>query len=555
MPDYMSKITKIIQYGEVYGDLNDIWINGGYMLLFAFGSLVCAFITCFFVSKLASNFSANLRDDMYKKIQSFSMNEINKFSTASLITRTTNDIQQIQLFLSMGLQMLIKAPITAIWAIGKIAGKQWQWSLATAISVIIVLLAITIILALVINKVKRMQKLTDELNQTARENLTGLRVIKAYNGEDYQTSKFQNVNNEFYKNNVYTGSVLSIISPLTTAISSGLTLAIYWIGAFILNGVTLYEVVEIFSDMVVFISYGMQVLMAFAMLVMIFMMMPRAIVSIKRVKDVLNTECSIQDGKGVETNNEVGTVEFKNVSFKYPEAHDYVLKNINFKVNKGETIAFIGATGCGKSTIVNLVNRFYDTTDGEVIVDGNNVKDYKKDDLNQKIAYISQKATLFSGTINSNINFGDNNASIEKVNKAVDISQSKEFVESKENKIESHVAQNGSNFSGGQKQRLSIARAIARDAEIYIFDDTFSALDFKTDKKLRDAIKKEMNGVTSLIVAQRIGTIKDADQIFVLEDGEIVGHGKHNELLKTCPTYLEIAKSQLSEEELGYEEK
>lgn len=555
MPDYMNKITQIAQgginpdTGKTY-ELNDIWINGGYMLLCAFGSLVCSIITSYFVVNIATNFSARLREKLYVKVQQFSLSEINHFSTASLITRSTNDVQQVQMLLTMGLQMIIKAPITAIWAITKIAGKQWQWSLAIAIAVVILLLGISIIMLLVIKKFKKMQKLTDNLNQVTRENLTGIRVIRAHNAEQFQEDKFEKVNEEFTSNQLYTGKIMAFMNPLMSLVMNGISLAIYWIGAVIINKASLLEVQGLFGDMVVFMSYGMQIISSFMMLAMMFMIAPRALVSANRINEVLDTKELIEEGKGVGLTVEKGTVEFKNVSFAYPDSNTNVLSNISFKANSGDTIAFIGSTGCGKSTIINLVSRFYDATEGEVLVDGYNVKEYKKNELAKKIGYVSQKAVLFSGDIRSNIDFGDNNSSDEIIEKAIKIAQSQKFVQEEKGGINAHVAQSGSNFSGGQKQRLSIARAIARNAEIYIFDDTFSALDYKTDKELRLAIKEQMQDCTCLIVAQRIGTIIDADLIIVLEDGKVVGKGTHKELLKNCPTYYEIAQSQLSKEEL-----
>lgn len=548
MPDYMNTITQIAQ-GKG-GEMSDIWINGVYMLLCALGSMACSVITSLFFVRIAADFSARLREGLYTKVQSFSMAEINKFSTPSLITRSTNDIQQIQMFLVMGLQMLIKAPITAVWGIVKIAGKQWQWSAAVGIAVAVLLVGIITILLLVSKKFRKLQTLTDNLNQVTRENLTGIRVIRAYNAENYQQNKFETVNDEFTKTNLFTGRAMAFMSPIMSGVMSGISLAIYWIGAYIINAAALPDVAGLFADMVVFMSYGMQIISAFMMLTMMFMVAPRAFVSAKRINEVLDTQSSIVDGDGVGSTELVGNIEFKGVSFRYPDADEYVLSDISFTAEKGQTIALIGATGCGKSTVVNLVSRFYDATNGEVLVDGHNVKEYKKEQLAQKIGYVSQKAVLFSGNIRSNIDFGDNNADDETIENAVAVSQSTDFVSKQKDGIMGHVAQNGTNFSGGQKQRLSIARAIARGAEIYIFDDTFSALDYKTDKLLRSKIKEQMQDATILIVAQRIGTIKDADQILVFENGKIVGRGKHSELLKNCSVYQEIARSQLSEEEL-----
>lgn len=556
MPDYMNTITQIAQGGinaetGVPYEMSDIWSNGGYMLLCAFGSMLCSIITSWFVVNIAANFSARLRESLYTKVQHFSMSEINKFSTASLITRSTNDVQQVQMLLTMGLQMMIKAPITAVWAITKIAGKQWQWSAAVAVAVCVMLTGIITIMILVTRKFKKMQKLTDNLNQVTRENLTGIRVIRAYNAESFQENKFADVNNEFTRTQLFTGRIMAFMNPLMSMVMNGISLAIYWIGAIIINDAALPEVPGLFGDMVVFMSYGMQIISSFMMLAMMFMMAPRALVSASRINEVLETKELISEGKGVPETDQKGTVEFRNVSFCYPDGQTNVLSDISFKAEKGQTVAFIGATGCGKSTIVNLVSRFYDVSSGQVLVDGHDVRDYKKNELAKKIGYVSQKAVLFSGDIRSNINFGDNNSSEEIIEKAVEIAQSTNFVQAQKGGLEGHVAQNGSNFSGGQKQRLSIARAVARKAEIYIFDDTFSALDFKTDRELRSALKEEMKDSTCLIVAQRIGTIIDADLILVLENGCVVGQGTHKELLKSCPAYREIAQSQLSEEEIN----
>lgn len=555
MPDYMNIITQASQGGidpdtGVKYVMGDIWTNGGFMLLCALGSMACSVITSFFVVRISADFSARLREILYKKVQRFSMSEINKFSTASLITRSTNDVQQIQMLIAMGLQMIIKAPITAVWAITKIAGKQWQWSAAVAVTVAVLLLGITIIMSLVVKKFKKLQRLTDNLNQVTRENLSGIRVIRAYNAEKFQENKFEQVNGEFIKTNLFAGRVMAFMNPLMSLVMNGISLAIYWIGAYVINSADLMSVQGLFGDMVVFMSYGMQIIASFMMLAMMFMIAPRAFVSANRINEVLDTHELISEGGGVGETEEKGTVEFRNVSFRYPDAGEDVLSDISFKAGKGETVAFIGSTGCGKSTVINLVSRFYDVTGGEVLVDGHNVREYRKNELADKIGYVSQKAVLFSGDIRSNVDFGNNDADDSVVKKSIDIAHCTEFVEGEKGGITSHVAQNGSNFSGGQKQRLSIARAIAREAEIYIFDDTFSALDYKTDRELRAELKKEMKDATCLIVAQRIGTIIDADLIIVLENGRIVGHGTHKELMKTCSAYQEIAYSQLSEEEL-----
>ena len=556
LPDYMNTITQIAQggtntaTGAAY-ELSDIWANGGYMLLCAVASMICSIITSFFVVRIAADFSARIREALYSKVQGFSMSEINKFSTASLITRSTNDVQQVQMLLTMGLQMIIKAPITAVWAITKIAGKQWQWSLAVAIAVAVMLIGIITIMLLVIKKFKKLQILTDNLNQVTRENLSGIRVIRAYNAEKYQEKKFDAVNNEFTDTNLYAGRVMAFMSPLMSLVMNGISLSIYWIGAYIINAASLMEFSGLFGDMVVFMSYGMQIISSFMMLAMMFMIAPRSLVSAKRINEVLETEELIEEGKGVGSTSESGTVEFRHVYFRYPDGNENVLSDISFKANKGDTVAFIGATGCGKSSVVNLVSRFYDVTGGEVLVDGHNVKDYRKKELARKIGYVSQKAVLFSGDIRSNVNFGDNNADDAAIEKSIAIAQSSDFVAEQKGGTLGSVAQNGTNFSGGQKQRLSIARAVARNAEIYIFDDTFSALDYKTDRQLRQALKAEMKDATCLIVAQRIGTIMDADQILVIENGRVVGQGTHKELMANCGAYQEIARSQLSEEELA----
>lgn len=555
MPDYMNAITQIAQGGMnaetgIPYEMSDIWANGGYMLLCAVGSMVCSMITSFFVVSIAADFSARLRETLYTKVQGFSMSEINKFSTASLITRSTNDVQQVQMLITMGLQMFIKAPITAVWAITKIAGKQWQWSLAVAVAVVVLLCGISTIMLLVTKKFKKMQMLTDNLNQVTRENLSGIRVVRAYNAEGFQQNKFEAVNDDFTNTNLFTGRVMASMNPLMSLVMNGISLAIYWVGAYIINAASVMEFAGLFGDMVVFMSYGMQIISSFMMLAMMFMIAPRSLVSARRINEVLETKELIEEGKGVGRTAETGTVEFKNVYFRYPDGNENVLSDISFKAERGDTVAFIGATGCGKSSVVNLVSRFYDVTGGEVLVDGHNVREYRKNELAKKIGYVSQKAVLFSGDIRSNIDFGDNNADDATIGKAIAIAQSSSFVEAQKGGVDGRVAQNGTNFSGGQKQRLSIARAVAREAEIYIFDDTFSALDYKTDRELRQALKNEMKDATCLIVAQRIGTIIDADLILVIENGRVVGQGTHKELLANCAAYQEIARSQLSEEEL-----
>ena len=547
IPDYMSEITILVQTEG--GKMSEILLAGGKMLLCAISSAVSAVLVGLFVSLLSASFTKTLRSRVFNAVQSFSSNEIKGFSTASLITRSTNDINQIQMFLVMGLQAMIKSPIMAIWAIIKISGKSYQWSLATAVAVFVLMIAVILVTCVVIPRFRRIQTLTDNLNRITRENLTGLRVVRAYNAEDYQQQKFETANDALTTNNLVANRVMALISPLMTAIMSFLPLSIYWIGAYLINSAAISQKIGIFSDMVVFSSYAIQIVMSFVMLVMVFIMLPRAAVSGKRINEVLNTKSSILDGAGVEVNEkDKGKVEFKNVSFKYVDADEYVLENINFSCNKGETVAFIGSTGSGKSTLINLIPRFYDVTQGEILVDNKNVKDFKLEDLRNRIGYVSQRAVLFTGSVLSNVAFGEGEKDVES---ALQVSQSEEFVAAMSEGVNSHISQGGKNVSGGQKQRLSIARALAKKPEILIFDDSFSALDYKTDKTLRTALKNNLKNTTLLIVAQRIGTIKDADQIIVLNEGKIVGKGKHDELLKTCEVYKEIALSQLSEEELN----
>lgn len=553
MPDYMNEITKLIQTEG--SAMSDILIAGGKMLLCALGSLAAAVLTALIASRIASNFSANLRSLLFNKVQSFSMAEIGKFSTASLITRSTNDVTQVQMFIVMGLQVIIKAPITAIWAIFKIEDKSWQWTLSTGVAVVLLLIVVITCVLISMPKFKMMQKLTDDLNRVTRENLTGLSVVRAYNAEEYQENKFDTANTALTDTSLFAHRVMAFMMPGIQLINSGLSLAIYWIGAILINSASILDKVNLFSDMVVFSSYAMQVVMSFMMIVMISVMIPRASVAAKRINEVLDTELSLRDGeRGDGEIGKNGEVEFKNVSFRYPDSDEYVLSGISFTAHKGETVAFIGATGSGKSTVINLVPRFYDVSEGEVLVDGINVKEYNQQKLRDKIGYVSQKAILFSGDIKSNVAFGDNGKDKIADSDIIDsvyTAQANDFVEKMDNGYDSYVAQGGSNLSGGQKQRISIARAIARHPEIFIFDDSFSALDYKTDKKLRSALAKNCKNATKLIVAQRIGTIRDADKIIVLEDGKMAGIGTHEELMNNCETYKQIALSQLSKEELA----
>ena len=554
MPEYMSKITVLVETPA--SEMSEVWKAGGMMLLCALGSLVASVITAIFSARIGSNLASTLRSCMFNKVQSFSMEEIGRFSTASLITRSTNDIQQVLMFIVMGLQMLIKAPITAAWAIYKIADKQWQWTMSVAIAVVILFAVVGICILLTMPKFRKVQQLTDDINRVTRENLNGLRVVRAYNAEGYQEDKFENANDALARTQLFTQRTMAFMMPSMQLVMSGLSLAVYWIGAYLMTRVTAVDGrIGMFGDMMVFTQYGIQVVMSFMMLVMVFMILPRASVSAKRVNEVFDTEPSIHNGSVTEGKKDVvGEVEFKNVSFRYPDAEEDVIHDVSFTAKKGETVAFIGSTGCGKSTVINLVPRFYDVTEGEVLVDGVNVKDYDEHALRNKIAYVSQKATLFSGSIASNVAYGDNGkdpATLDEIADAVDTAQAKEFVEKTEDKYDGFVAQGGTNFSGGQKQRLSIARAIARKAEIMIFDDSFSALDYKTDRILRKTLDEKCGDTTRLIVAQRIGTIRDADKIVVLEEGRIVGVGKHDELMKNCEVYQQIAFSQLSKEELA----
>ncbi len=551
LPDYMSAITRLVQTdGSAMGD---ILRQGGYMLLCAFGSLVSACIVGFLASNLSANFSYNLRSKVYNKVLDLSTAEIKQFQTSSLITRTTNDITQLEMLISIGLQLLIKAPIMAVWAITKILNKSLEWSMLTAGCVVILLAVVTGLMLIVLPRFEKVQKLIDKINNVTRESITGIRVIRAFNAEKYQENRFENVNNDLTNMQLFNQKCFAILNPVMMLVMNGLTLGIYAIGTYLINNAVISVKITLFSDMVIFSSYGMQVIMSFLMLAMIFMMWPRAQISARRINEILGCDISIEDGHNDIKPTEVGTVEFKNVSFKYPDADEYLLRNISFKVNKGETIAFIGSTGSGKSSLINLVPRFYDATDGEVLVDGVNVKNYSLEELHNKLGYIPQKAVMFTGTVKSNVAYGSKNGkkpSDAKVKEAIKIAQAQDFVSKMEDGIDSHIARGGTNVSGGQKQRLAIARSIARDPEIYIFDDSFSALDYKTDATLRSELKKYTKEATSMIVAQRIGTIINADKIVVLDKGTCVGIGTHQELLKNCEVYKEIALSQLSKEEL-----
>ena len=554
MPDYMEEITKLAVSGAASG--GEIWKNGALMLGCALGSAISSMLVGYFAARIAATVSFRLRSQVFDRVESFSMEEINRFSTASLITRTTNDIQQVQMVISMGLQIMVKAPILAVWAVCKILTRNWQWSVSTAVAVGIMVIMLLFIFLAVFPKFRLVQKLTDNLNGVTRENLTGVRVVRAYNAEEYQQKKFEKANTDLTKTQLFTSRAMAIMMPMMTMIMSGLTLAIYWVGAYLIGDLpTGAERYEMFAQMSAFSGYAMQVVMAFMMLAMIFIILPRAMVSVRRIGEVLDATSNIVDGtlSAAPEGSPVGTVEFRNVSFKYPDASEYVLHDLTFKAEKGQTVAFIGSTGSGKSTAINLVPRFYDATEGEILVDGVNVKDYTLRALHDKIGYVPQRAVLFSGTVESNVAYGAKNGlefTKEGVKDAVRIAQGQEFVEKMEGGYEAHIAQGGTNVSGGQKQRLAIARAVCRKPEIYIFDDSFSALDYKTDRLLRTALKRETGGATSLIVAQRIGTIRDADLIIVLDEGKVVGQGTHEELMKNCEVYREIAYSQLSKEEL-----
>lgn len=556
LPDYMSEITRLVQTEG--SQMSDILFAGGKMLLCALGSMLLTVCTTFFTAQIASRFSARLRGEMYRKVVGFSNEEINRFSTASLITRTTNDISQLQMFFSFGMQSLIKAPIMAFIAVGKISTKSWEWSLLTGGVIAFVCVLLVFIMLYAVPRMKKMQTLTDNLNRITRENLTGLQVVRAYNAENYQEGKFAKANEEMTRNSQQANIAMSVMNPGMNLAMNGLTLGIYWIGAALISAIAvtspaaMMERIGLFSDMVVFMQYAMQVIMAFLMLVMIFVMLPRVTVSAGRVNEVLDTKARIVDGKETQGKPGMkGEIEFRDVSFRYPDADGDTIHHISFTAHHGQTVALIGATGCGKSSIINLIPRLYDATSGQVLVDGVDVRDYTQDALRSKIGFVPQKAFLFAGTVSSNVGYGEDNASGAAIRKAVAIAQAAEFVESPEVGYSGTVAQGGSNFSGGQKQRLSIARAVARDPEILVFDDSFSALDYKTDHTLRQALREQTSGTTNIIVAQRIGTIRDADCILVIEDGAIVGKGTHRELMESCKVYQEIAYSQLSKEELA----
>lgn len=552
LPDFMSEITILVKTPG--SEMSEVWLAGGKMLLCTLGSLATSIIVGFLAARIAAGFSMRLRLAVFSKVQSFSLGELNRFSTPSLITRSTNDVTQVQMIIAMGLQIMIKAPIMAVWAIAKIAGKGHEWTMATAGFIAFLLIVVVTISVLVIPRFKRIQEMTDGINRITRENLTGLRVVRAYNAEGYQQAKFDAANTELTATHLFTSRLTALLMPCMSLILNGLNLSVYWIGATLINNAEMADKITLFSNMVVFSTYAVQVVISFVMLTVIFIMMPRVLVSAKRINEVLNTKVGITDGKGLEVMPDTeGEVEFKNVSFKYPNAEDYVIRNVSFKAKKGETVAFIGSTGSGKSTIINLIPRFYDATEGQILVDGVDVREYTQKQLRNKLGYIPQRSVLFTGTVSSNISYGDNGKgerSPEEIKRAVSIAQGTNFVEAMPEGYDAPISQGGTNVSGGQKQRLCIARAVCRDPEIFIFDDSFSALDFKTDKNLRRSLKQELSGVTTLIVAQRIGTIRDADRIIVLEQGEVAGIGTHSELMRSCEVYREIALSQLSEEEL-----
>lgn len=550
LPDHMTEITQLVQTPG--SEMHQILSVGGKMLLCAAGSLLSAMAVSVLAAQIATGFGFTLRGRLFDKVQSFSMEEIGRFSTASLITRTTNDVMQVQMLIVMGLQSIVKAPIMAFWAVNKIADKSDAWMLSTLAAVVILLLVVGVGVALVLPKFKKLQKMTDELNRVTRENLTGLRVVRAYNAEKYQEEKFEKANDDLTRAHLFTGRTMAFMMPTIQLVMSGLSLAIYWVGAVLINNAGMADKLVLFSDMIVFSQYAMQVVMAFMLLVMLFIIYPRAAVSAKRIMEVLDTPLSIQDGTATDNGWKRGEVEFRNVTFRYPGAEEDVLQNISFTAHKGETVALIGSTGSGKSTVINLVPRFYDVTEGQVLVDGVDVKDYTLHALRSKIGYVSQKAVLFTGTVRDNVTFGDSGQNTNSgVVEAVYTAQASEFVEKMDGGYDARIAQGGGNLSGGQKQRLSIARAVYRNPEIMIFDDSFSALDYKTDRELRNRLNIDCRDCTRLIVAQRIGTIRDADRIIVLDEGRVVGMGTHAELMRDCEVYRQIAYSQLSKEELA----
>ena len=593
LPDYMSDITTLVETPG--SDMKDIWIAGGKMLLISLGSVACAIITGYIAARVAASFTQRLRSLEFRKVESFGPAEMSKFSTASLITRSTNDITQVQMFITMGLQLIVKSPIMAVWAVCKIAGEGFEWTLATGIAVAVLLVSITVMMAMVMPKFKAMQALTDNINLVARENLTGLRVVRAYNAEDYQESKFTKANKDLTETQLFTNRVMAFMMPLMNTVLNGLMLAVYWIGAYLIDAAGLTDKLNVFSNMVVFSNYSVQVIMSFLLMSMVFVLWPRADVSAQRVLEVLDTDPIVKTGTKTAADvarlggGKTGTVEFRNVSFTYPGSREATLEGIDFTAEKGQTVAFIGSTGSGKSSLINLVPRFYDVSAGQVLVDGVDVREYDLKALRDKIGYVPQQSVLFKGTVASNVSYGDdvNGASsadvemaytstpagrkreaeliaagkraegaampaeqMNRVKAAAGVAQATEFVERMDGTYTAPIAQGGSNVSGGQKQRLSIARAVYRHPEILIFDDSFSALDFKTDREVRDALAKEAKGSTKLIVAQRIGTIMNADRIIVLDDGKVVGQGTHQELLDTCDVYRQIAESQLSQSEL-----
>lgn len=568
IPDYMSDITSLLSTQGTKAKDIFAWnfdAPGMRMILLSLGSFAASVVVGFLAARIAASFSTRLRDDIFHSVLDYSDAEIKKFSIPSLLTRTTNDITQIQLVFTMGLQVVTKGPIMAIWAITKIADKNHEWLMVLVVAVAVMIFMLAFLLMMVMPKQRMIQKLTDKLNSITRESLSGIRVVRAYNAESYQDAKFEKANNDVTNLNLFIGRSMSLMSPVMTSISSGMTLAIYWIGAFLIEDIAIpkdptkiagamQDKVNIFSDMVVYSSYAMQVVIGFMMMIAVFFILPRAVVAAGRINEVLDTKSSVlyPEESKVEP-KEKGTVEFDNVSFRYSKNSEAVLEHVSFKAKAGDTVAFIGSTGSGKSTLVNLIPRFYDATEGTIKVDGVNVRDYDHDTLHKIVGYIPQKAVLFSGDITSNMNMGDSNSSPlddDKIWEALDLAQGRDFVESKEGQLKAPVSQGGQNFSGGQKQRLAIARALARKPEIIIFDDSFSALDYKTDRILRSQLKERTANMTKLIVAQRISTIMDADQILVLDEGKVVGQGTHEELLANNEVYREIAYSQLSKEEL-----